>query len=482
MLATSQAHAIHTHAAGNRLMTDTIQEEIWVVDDDQSMRWVLQKALNSDEHPVVAFSGVEAATEALESARPRVLITDLRMPDGNGLDLLGSAASRYPKLPVIIITAYSDIESAVTAFDHGAFEYLPKPFDVRELKQVVDRAWERHAVNPAPDVELRSGMVGESPAMQRVFRTIARLSRSNLSVLLTGETGTGKELAARAVHDHSPRRNGPFVALNTAAIPQELLESELFGHEKGAFTGAQKQHLGRFEQANGGTLFLDEIGDMPLDLQTRLLRVLAENEFYRLGGHALIKVDVRVVAATHQDLEQKVENGSFRADLLHRLNVVRIELPPLRERKDDIDPLMEHFLQFAALETNLERKQITEEAMHLIRAHTWPGNVRELRNLCRRLTVMAPGTEIRPSDLPSDISGSDPQVDPSWHGALAEWAREALRSEPSQLLAQAQDELQAVMFRAALEETQGHRQAAAKLLGCGRNTLARRLKELGLDA
>lgn len=459
------------------------RDEIWIVDDDESMRWVLEKALRTDGRPVVSYADGRAAEGALAEARPRVLITDLRMPERDGLALLSSAAERYPELPVIILTAYSDIESAVTAFDHGAFEYLPKPFDVDELTEVVDRAWHKH--EPAelpPDVELRSGMVGDSAAMQRVFRTIARLSRSDLSVLLTGETGTGKELAARAVHDHSPRSSGPFVALNTAAIPQELLESELFGHEKGAFTGAQRQHFGRFEQANGGTLFLDEIGDMPADLQTRLLRVLAENEFYRLGGHTLIRVDVRVVAATHQDLATKVAEGTFRADLLHRLNVVRIELPALRERRDDISSLAEHFLRLAAEETNLDRKAIDEEAMACLVRYDWPGNVRELRNLCRRLTVMAPGAQIRRSDLPAEYGGPELATTPDWHRALTDWARTALEDAPGNLMTEAQDQLQGILFTQALRHTGGKRQAAAKLLGCGRNTLARRLKELGLEA
>ena len=458
--------------------------DIWIVDDDESMRWVLQKALHSERHPVTAFKGVVEAQAALRHSRPRVLIADLRMPDGDGMELLSFAAKRYPELPVIIITAHSDIQSAVTAFDHGAFEYLPKPFDVDELTEVVDRAWHRERdQEPPAKVQLRSGMVGDSPAMQRVFRTIARLSRADLSVLLTGETGSGKELAARAIHDHSPRSGGPFVALNTAAIPQDLLESELFGHEKGAFTGAQKQHFGRFEQANGGTLFLDEIGDMPADLQTRLLRVLAESEFYRLGGHTLIRVDVRVVAATHQDLTDKVAAGLFREDLLHRLNVVRIEIPPLRERRDDIAPLAEHFLRLAAEETNLERKQMSRDAVRCLQGYGWPGNVRELRNLCRRLTVLAPGTEIRRSDLPAEYGGPSDVTTPEWHRALDAWAREVLDGTPSErLLNHAQDQLQAILFRAALDQTGGRRQAAAKLLGCGRNTLARRLKELGLDA
>lgn len=464
-------------------MNSTNHQSIWIADDDQSIRWVLEKALGTAGYAVRSFEDGAEVMAALESEQPVVLITDLRMPRKDGVSLLNAMQQRFPEIPIVVMTAYSDLDTAVSAFDAGAYEYLPKPFDTDEVVTVVSRACDRQdgrngGPEPAPQ---HAGMVGESPEMMRVFRTIARLSKSELSVLLTGETGTGKELAARALHDHSPRRGGPFVALNTAAIPKDLLESELFGHEKGAFTGAQNQHLGRFEQAHGGTLFLDEIGDMPPELQTRLLRVLAESEFYRVGGRGLIKVDVRVIAATHQDLAAKVEAGTFRADLMHRLNVVRIGLPPLRQRREDVALLARHFLRAAAQEMNLEQKQLSEQACELMRAYDWPGNVRELQNLCRRLTVMAPDDLIRPDDLPAEISGQTTRTSYEWQQSVASWAESQLTQNPGQVMQTAQDELQRVLFEAALKRTQGKRHAASLLLGCGRNTLTRRLKDLGLD-
>jgi two-component system nitrogen regulation response regulator GlnG len=460
---------------------------VWLVDDDTSIRWVLERALKNGGMLPKAFDAAEPALAALRNDTPDVLITDIRMSGQSGIDLLRRVHDARPELPVIVMTAYSDLGSAVSAYESGAFEYLPKPFDIDQAVDLVKRAAAAGTrsseptavVTPPPIPEL----LGRAPAMQQVFRAIGRLSRSSVNVLITGESGTGKELAARALHEHSPRANKQFIALNTSAIPAELLESELFGHEKGAFTGADSLRRGRFEQADGGSLFLDEIGDMSTSLQTRLLRVLAEGEFYRVGGQTPIRVDVRVIAATHQNLEERVRSGLFREDLFHRLNVIRIELPPLRARREDVGDLLEHYMRIAAQELGVEPKTLTSDARDKLSAYPWPGNVRELVNLCRRLTVLAPGNEIRAEDLPAEITGSTASApaDQDWTSALAQWADRQSLSPPRPLLDDALPAFERTLIRVALKHTQGHRQEAARLLGWGRNTLTRKLKELGMD-
>jgi two-component system, NtrC family, nitrogen regulation response regulator GlnG len=461
---------------------------VWLVDDDASIRWVLERALRNGGMLTQAFDAAEPALAALRSDAPDVLITDVRMPGQNGLDLLKRVHAVHPDLPVIVMTAYSDLGSAVSAYGSGAFEYLAKPFDVDNAIDLVRRAAAaslRPGSAGAPPVPVPkiSQLLGRAPAMQQVFRAIGRLSRSSLNVLITGESGTGKELAARALHEHSPRASRPFIALNTSAIPAELLESELFGHEKGAFTGADSLRRGRFEQADSGALFLDEIGDMSVSLQTRLLRVLAEGEFYRVGGQAPIRVDVRVIAATHQDLEERVRLGQFREDLYHRLNVIRIELPPLRARREDIADLIGHYLGLAAQELSVEPKTLTPQARAALIGHDWPGNVRELVNLCRRVTVLAPGSEIRAEDLPAEMLGTAPARtgDQDWTAALTQWAQRQGADPPQPLLDAALPAFERALIRVALAHTRGHRQEAARLLGWGRNTLTRKLKELGMD-
>ncbi len=457
---------------------------VWLVDDDTSIRWVLERALRNDGMAPQAFDAAEAALAALRNDAPDVLITDIRMAGRSGLELLRRVHEAHPLLPVIVMTAYSDLGSAVSAYESGAFEYLAKPFDIDHAVDLVKRAAaSTHSVEPAVDVPRIPELLGRAPAMQQVFRAIGRLSRSSVNVLITGESGTGKELAARALHDHSPRANKPFIALNTSAIPPELLESELFGHERGSFTGADALRRGRFEQADGGSLFLDEIGDMSTPLQTRLLRVLAEHEFYRVGGQTPIKVDVRVIAATHQNLEERVRTGLFREDLFHRLNVIRIELPPLRARREDVPDLIDHYMRVAAQELGADVKTVSPAARERLSAYPWPGNVRELVNLCRRLTVLAPGNEIRPEDLPTEITGA-PAVstdDTSWTAALSRWAEQRTTAPGVPLLDEALPAFERTMIRVALKATAGHRQEAAKLLGWGRNTLTRKLKELALD-
>jgi two-component system nitrogen regulation response regulator GlnG len=460
---------------------------VWLVDDDTSIRWVLERALKNGGMLPKAFDAAEPALAALRNDSPDVLITDIRMSGQSGIDLLRKVHDARPDLPVIVMTAYSDLGSAVSAYESGAFEYLPKPFDIDQAIDLVKRAAAAGVrsneaattITPPPIPEL----LGRAPAMQQVFRAIGRLSRSSVNVLITGESGTGKELAARALHEHSPRANKQFIALNTSAIPAELLESELFGHEKGSFTGADGLRRGRFEQADGGSLFLDEIGDMSTSLQTRLLRVLAEGEFYRVGGQTPIKVDVRVIAATHQNLEERVRTGQFREDLFHRLNVIRVELPPLRARREDIGDLLEHYMRIAAQELGVEAKKLTEDARDKLSAYPWPGNVRELVNLCRRLTVLAPGNEIRAEDLPPEVTGSaaTAPADQDWTAALAQWADRQAHSPPRPLLDDALPAFERTLIRVALRHTQGHRQEAARLLGWGRNTLTRKLKELGMD-
>jgi two-component system, NtrC family, nitrogen regulation response regulator GlnG len=460
--------------------------DVWLVDDDASIRWVLEKALRQGGMQPRAFEQAESALAALGRAEPDVLITDVRMPGASGLKLLEIIRSEHPRLPVIVMTAHSDLDSAVAAYQGGAFEYLPKPFDIDQAVALVRRAAAQ--AGPAGSLEPDGGgipeILGQAPAMQEVFRAIGRLSRSSMTVLITGESGTGKELVARALHRHSPRTAKPFIALNTSAFTAELLESELFGHEKGAFTGADALRRGRFEQADGGTLFLDEIGDMSLALQTRLLRVLAEGEFYRVGGNTPIRADVRVIAATHQDLETRVTQGLFREDLLHRLNVIRIAIPPLRARREDIPDLLRHYLAAAAVELGVERKTLTPSAEATLVSFNWPGNVRQLVNAARRLTVSAPGREIRPEDVPADLGGAGarPAALTEWSRELEAWGRRHLESPGAvPLLDLAVPEFERVLIVVALAKCEGRRQEAAKLLGWGRNTLTRKMRELGMD-
>ena len=463
-------------------------DQVWVIDDDRSIRWVLEKALGKADMTVTSFSSATGVLEALEREQPDAIVSDIRMPGMDGISLLERIHASYPDLPVIIMTAHSDLDSAVTAYHRGAFEYLPKPFDVDEAVAQVRRACrlryqagsaEESVDNSTPEI------IGEAPAMQEVFRAVGRLARSNITVLINGESGTGKELVAQALHRHSPRADQPFIALNMAAIPRDLLESELFGHERGAFTGAQHRRVGRFEQANGGTLFLDEIGDMPAELQTRLLRVLADGEFYRVGGHEPVNVDVRIIAATHQNLEQLVAEGRFREDLFHRLNVIRVHLPALRERREDIPLLMEHFLKLAAVELGVEAKTLLPETVDELQKFDWRGNVRQLENTARWLTVMASGREIHGEDLPPELRESRQATGGSgaadWRSALRSWARQSLNAGDSELLNGAVPTFETIMIETALEYTGGRKQDAAKLLGWGRNTLTRKIKELGLE-
>jgi two-component system nitrogen regulation response regulator GlnG len=445
---------------------------------------VLERALRDGGMTPRAFDAAEPVLDALKREVPDVLVTDIRMSGLSGVELLQRIHASRPALPVIVMTAHSDLGSAVSAYGSGAFEYLPKPFDIDHAVDLVRRAARTRTVSiadavPVPRIpQLR----GSAAAMQQVFRAIGRLARSSVTVLITGESGTGKEIVARALHDNSPRAGKPFIALNTSAIPAELLESELFGHEKGSFTGADSQRRGRFEQADGGTLFLDEIGDMSMPLQTRLLRVLAEGEFYRVGGQTSIRVDVRVIAATHQDLQARVERELFRADLFHRLNVIRIELPPLRARAEDVPDLLEHYLALASQELAVAPKVFAPETIAMLQAHSWPGNVRELVNLCRRLAVLAPAREVRIEDLPAELSAAGgAAADADWARALALWADARVLTGKQPLLDEAQPQLERVLIRAALKRTHGHRQEAAKLIGWGRNTLTRKLKELHMS-
>jgi two-component system nitrogen regulation response regulator GlnG len=458
---------------------------VWLVDDDASIRWVLERALRQGGMAPTAFDQADTALAALRRDRPDVLITDIRMPGRSGLELLTQIRASQPELPVIVMTAHSDLDSAVAAYQGGAFEYLPKPFDIDQAVDLVRRAAQQRVAAPEPAVEARRipEMLGQAPAMQEVFRAIGRLSRSSMTVLITGESGTGKELVARALHRHSPRAAKAFIALNTSAFTADLLESELFGHEKGSFTGADQLRRGRFEQADGGTLFLDEIGDMSPQQQTRLLRVLAENEFYRVGGQIPVRVDVRVIAATHQDLEERVRQGQFREDLLHRLNVIRIEVPPLRSRREDIAELLLHYLSAAALELGVEPKTLTPEAAAALSNFEWPGNVRQLVNACRRLTATAPGREIKVEDIPADLGGvpGAAKLQDEWTRQLTHWAEKRLAAGETPLLDDALPEFERTLIRAALRQAQGGRQEAARLLGWGRNTLTRKLKELTMD-
>ncbi len=512
---------------------------VWIVDDDQSIRWVLERALAREGFDVRAFGTARDCLRALDEDSPQVLVSDIRMPGESGIELLQKVKERRPATPVIIMTAFSDLESAVSAFQGGAFEYLPKPFDLPKAVELIRRAVDESAREAAVEehIEATPEMLGQAPAMQEVFRAIGRLSQSNVTVLITGESGTGKELVARALHRHSPRAAQAFVALNTAAIPRDLLESELFGHERGAFTGAQQMRRGRFEQAEGGTLFLDEIGDMPAELQTRLLRVLADGHFYRVGGHQPLRANVRVIAATHQDLEDRVRDGLFREDLFHRLNVIRLRLPALSERTEDIAPLARHFLAKSARELGVEPKRLSEDAALLLAAFDWPGNVRQLENVCHWVTVMAPAQTIEAKDLPPEVkegarAGSGtvravapvasvqpvgetngaadhallppPQVPLAVVSSLAmpsaqeaaRWAALLEREVAGLLATQPQDErgagnselmdrltreFEATIIRAALRHTRGRRIDAAMRLGIGRNTITRKIQELKLE-
>jgi len=500
---------------------------IWIVDDDESIRWVLEKALARENLATKSFSNARDALEALKTSAPQVLVSDIRMPGESGLELLQAVKAKHPGLPVIVITAFSDLDSAVAAFQGGAFEYMAKPFDIDKAVELIRRALEEslretnveHVSAETPEI------LGQAPAMQDVFRAIGRLSQSNVTVMITGESGSGKELVARALHKHSPRASQPFIALNTAAIPKDLLESELFGHERGAFTGAQAMRRGRFEQAEGGTLFLDEIGDMPFDLQTRLLRVLSDGHFYRVGGHQPLKANVRVIAATHQNLEQRVREGLFREDLYHRLNVIRLRLPSLRERREDIPILTRHFLAQSARQLGVEVKRMSESAMQFLSGLELPGNVRQLENLCNWITVMAPGQTVEIKDLPHDLtqgqgySSPSPAAAPSAgspvsaaapsayepeHGAPAGPASATaastvpverqnwialLENEAASLLAAGQPEVmdilgrqfESVLIKTALRHTHGRKNDAAIRLGIGRNTITRKIHELGID-
>ena len=466
-------------------------DDVWIVDDDQSIRWVLERALGGEELTIASFESGNQVLEALRHSVPRVILSDIRMPGVDGMELLQEVQKQFPDLPVIIMTAHSDLDSAVSSYQNGAFEYLPKPFDIDEAIALVKRALEHSHQQSAPIeepvVEQGTEIIGEAPAMQEVFRAIGRLSNSNISVLINGESGTGKELVAKALHRHSPRAKSSFIALNMAAIPRDLIESELFGHEKGAFTGAGGMRKGRFEQAAGGTLFLDEIGDMPADTQTRLLRVLADGEFYRVGGHVPVKADVRIIAATHQNLEKLVSEGTFREDLFHRLNVIRIRLPKLCERQEDIPRLASFFLDRAAKELDVEAKVLCPETMQYLSGLAWPGNVRQLENICRWLTVMASGREVLLSDLPQELMLQTRKelvfpAHKNWEEQLKEWCDQEFARGRTEILNQAIPAFEKVVINSALTFTRGRKREAAEILGWGRNTLTRKLKELKLDS
>ena len=467
------------------------KQTIWVADDDRSIRWVLERALQKAEIPVRCFESADQLVNALRQQLPGALLTDIRMPGMNGLQLLEKMQQDHPSLPVIIMTAHSDLDSAVSAYQGGAFEYLPKPFDVNDAVELVRRALKTNQESQTKQTEETTGglfgggdIIGKAPAMQEVFRAIGRLAKSSITVLITGESGTGKELIANALHTHSPRANKPFIALNTAAIPSELLESELFGHEKGAFTGAYAQRKGRFEQADNGTLFLDEIGDMPAELQTRLLRVLAEGTFYRVGGHTPVAVNVRIIAATHQNLEELVKRSQFREDLFHRLNVIRIHSPPLRERRDDIPLLLQNFLRRAAEELQVEVKTLSPKVSEFMQTRSWAGNVRQLENTCRWLTVMASGQEVVMEDLPPELLEHEEdrrEIQGDWESTLAHFVERRLVAGEESLLHELTPKFETILLRAALNKTGGRKIEAARLLGWGRNTLTRKLRELDIE-
>ncbi|WP_293704098.1 nitrogen regulation protein NR(I) [uncultured Parasutterella sp.] len=471
-------------------------KNVWIVDDDRSIRWVLEKALQKADIPCKTFSEAESVLQAIKKEQPALILSDIHMPGKSGLEMLSEIKKSYPKLPIIIMTAYSDLDSAVASFQGGAFEYLPKPFDIDKAIELVRRATEENEEEEqTPSEETASEIIGKAPAMQEVFRAIGRLSQSKATVLLTGESGAGKEVVARALHKHSPRANAPFVAINMAAIPKDLMETELFGHEKGAFTGASAIRHGRFEQAEGGTLFLDEIGDMPAELQTRLLRVLSDGYYYRVGGHQSLKANVRIIAATHQNLEAMVRENRFREDLYHRLNVIRLRLPPLRERPEDIPLLVNHFLQKSAENLGVEPKIMSEEAMEFLKRFPFPGNVRQLENLCNWLVVMAPSQHIRVTDLSEEIrSGeaekihknsevsSEETLGGSWEELLKAEVKEMLKSQSPDLMKQLSDTFESIVIGTALEYTHGRRVDAATRLGIGRNTITRKIAELKLES
>lgn len=471
-------------------------KNVWIVDDDRSIRWVLEKALQKADIPCKTFSEAESVLQAIKKEQPALILSDIHMPGKSGLEMLSEIKKSDPKLPIIIMTAYSDLDSAVASFQGGAFEYLPKPFDIDKAIELVRRATEENEEEEqTPSEETASEIIGKAPAMQEVFRAIGRLSQSKATVLLTGESGAGKEVVARALHKHSPRANAPFVAINMAAIPKDLMETELFGHEKGAFTGASAIRHGRFEQAEGGTLFLDEIGDMPAELQTRLLRVLSDGYYYRVGGHQSLKANVRIIAATHQNLEAMVRENRFREDLYHRLNVIRLRLPPLRERPEDIPLLVNHFLQKSAENLGVEPKIMSEEAMEFLKRFPFPGNVRQLENLCNWLVVMAPSQHIRVTDLPEEISrgeaekihknsevSSEETLGGSWEELLKAEVKEMLKSQSPDLMKQLSDTFESIVIGTALEYTHGRRVDAATRLGIGRNTITRKIAELKLES
>ena len=457
---------------------------VWVIDDDKSIRWVFEKALTRENIEFKSFASAQDALTALNSSVPQVVVSDIRMPGASGLDLLQRIKAEHPEVPVIVMTAYSDLESAVAAFQGGAFEYLPKPFDVNHAVELIRRAIDEsmRQTESAEEVTATPEILGQAPSMQEVFRAIGRLSQSHATVLITGESGSGKELVAHALHRHSPRSTKPFIAINTAAIPKDLLESELFGHERGSFTGAQAMRRGRFEQADAGTLFLDEIGDMPAELQTRLLRVLSDGQFYRVGGHQPIKANVRVIAATHQDLELRVKQGLFREDLYHRLNVIRLRLPPMRERREDIPLLARFFLLKSARELGVEPKRLSEAAMRHLSAQDLPGNVRQLENLCHWLTVMAPGMNVEVNDLPPELRGETPaSAEQNWLLALEREVEQSFGRGEHGIIDQLSRDFERTLIVKALQHTGGRRIEAATLLGLGRNTLTRKIQELGLE-
>ena len=454
----------------------------WIVDDDESIRWVLEKGFSEKGIEVTSFSSANDVLKKLEIETPNVILTDIRMPGTSGIALLDQIQKNRPEIRVIVMTAHSDLESAVNSYEHGAWEYLPKPFDINEALRMVERALkpdESYLENQ--ENEVKAKIVGEAPAMQEVFRAIGKLSSSNSTVLLVGESGTGKELVARAIFEHSSRKDNPFIALNMADIPKELLEAELFGHERGAFTGADEKRIGRFEQANEGTLFLDEVGDMPLETQTRLLRVLSNGEFYRVGGREPVKVNVRIIAATHQDLENNLKEKTFREDLFHRLNVIKLSLPKLNERKEDIPALSKHFLKISSEDLeDTETKYLSKEVEEYFLTLSWPGNVRQLENICRWITVMSPSREVRLEDLPNDLFVETMNNEKDWTNTLKKWAEEKLVQGETEILNAALPAFEKTLIEAALSRAMGKKKEAAKLLGWGRNTLTRKIKEIGI--
>ena len=458
---------------------------VWIVDDDRSIRWVLEKSLCQNNVVTRSFESGESLLERLESEAPEVIVSDVRMEGIDGMELMNRVHKKHPEIPIIIMTAHSDLDSAVSAFQSGAFDYLPKPFDIDDaialVNRAIDHSNEQRVHTKKPEQQDHPEIIGAAPAMQGVFRAIGRLSQSNITVLINGESGTGKELVAKALHLHSPRRDNPFIALNMAAIPNDLIESELFGHEKGAFTGAAQNRKGRFEQANLGTLFLDEIGDMPMDTQTRLLRVLADGEFHAVGAHTATRVDVRIIAATHQNLLSLVKAGKFREDLFHRLNVIRIQLPSLAERREDIPELLSFFLKRAAQEQGIVPKVLKDETLAYLSALEWPGNVRQLENTCRWISVMASGNEVHINDLPPELLAESPNISHQWETGLQHWANQELNRGESEILTHATEIMERTLINTALQFTGGKKIEAAKLLGWGRNTLTRKIKELEMD-